>query len=298
MDVLVTGGTGFVGTALCAELVSQGHDVTALARRADDKNVPESVTPYAGDVTDYDSVESAFEGKDAVVNLVAMSPLFQPKGGEQEHFRIHLGGTKNVVRAAEEHGVRRLIQQSGLDAGPDAPNHHLRAKGEAEAVVRASDLEWVILRPSIIFGDGDELRTFTKLLTTPYLTGLPGGGKIPFQPIWIQDFVPLVEAVLDGDEHVGQTYEFGGPEVLTLADITRLIYLAEGKSVTILPVPLVLAKIGAAVAGPVPIIPFGPDQVASLAVDNTVEHNDIETFGVDPADLRTFADYLGLKATP
>ncbi len=294
MDVLVAGGTGFVGTALCTELAERGHDVTALSRSADDTTVPESVEPYRGDVTDYESMAAAFDGQDAVVNLVALSPLFQPSGGEREHFRVHLGGTQNVVRAAEEHGVDRLIQQSALDASTDAPTHYLRAKGEAEAVVRDSNLDWTIVRPSIIFGDGAEIVEFTKLLTTPYVTGLPDGGSIPFQPIWLWDFVPLVGDALEEDAHVGEVYEVGGPAMLTLADITRLIYRAEGKSVSILPIPEVLAKLGGIVAGPLPVIPFGRDQIAALAVDNTVADNDVTAFGVDPGELRTFGDYLGV----
>ncbi|PSP77321.1 complex I NDUFA9 subunit family protein [Halobacteriales archaeon QS_1_68_20] len=294
MHVLVTGGTGFVGTALCRELAERGHEVTALSRSADGTTVPEGVEPYRGDVTDYESIEGAFEGQDAVVNLVALSPLFQPKSGENEHFRIHLGGTENAVRAAEEHGVERFVQQSALGADPDGPTHYLRSKGDAEAVVRDSALDWTILRPSIIFGEAAEIVDFTKLLTTPYVTGLPNGGRIPFQPIWLDDFDSIVAETLDDDAHVGEVYELGGPEVLTLADITRLIYRAEGKSVSILPIPLALAKVGGTVAGPLPLIPFGSDQIAALGVDNTVADNDVTAFGLDPAELRTFGDYLGV----
>jgi len=294
MDVLVIGGTGFIGTALCEELVDRGHEVTALSRNAETADLPEGVEPSDGDVTDYESTEGAFEGQDAAVNLVALSPLFKPKGGEDEQFRVHVGGTENVVRAAKEHDVRRLIQQSSLGAGPEAPTHHLRAKGEGEQIVDESTLDWTIFRPSIVFGDGDELYSFTKLLTTPYVTGLPDGGDIPFQPILVGDFVPLVADAIEDDAHVGEIYEIGGPEVLTLADITRLIYRSEGKSVTILPIPRLLASVGGAVADPLPVIPFGRDQIAALNVDNTVADNDVRAFGVDPADLRTFREYLGL----
>jgi len=296
MDVLVTGGTGFVGTTLCRELDDRGHDVTAMARSPAGADLPDGVDTVAGDVTDYDAVEAAFEGRDAVVNLVALSPLFKPDGGEAMHERVHLGGTENAVAAAEAHDVERFVQMSALGADPDGDTHYIRAKGRADAVVRESDLDWVIVQPSIVFGDGGEFVTFTKLLTTPYVTGLPGGGKTPFQPIWIGDLAPMLADCVAEDAHVGETYQLGGPAVLTLADVTRKIYRAEGKSVSVLPIPMGLAGVGLSLADHVPPAPMGSDQYRSLQFDNTVADNDVTAFGVDPGDLRTFDDYLGLTA--
>ena len=297
MNVLVAGGSGFIGTALCRELTERGHDVTAMSRSPDEDELPDGVQPYAGDVTDYDSIEGAFEDQDAVVNLVALSPLFVPDGGESQHLRVHLGGTENIVEAAETHGVDRLVQQSGLGADPDAKSHYLRAKGHAERVVRESDLDWVITRPSIVFGDGDEIVPFTKLVTTPYVTGLPGGGKLlRFQLIWVEDFAPLLADCVEGEEHGGQTYEFGGPRVYTLADVTRLIYEAEGKPVTILPVPMPMAKLGLTAADYVPPVPLGSDQYHGLNFDNTVSENAVEKFGGDLDEMLTFEEYLGIES--
>lgn len=295
MNVLVTGGTGFIGTALCEHLADRGHGVTALSRSADEATVPDGVDSYGGDVTDYDAIEGAFEGQDAVVNLVALTPLFVPKGGEREHFRVTLGGAKNVVRAAEEHGVGRLVHQSALGADRAADSHYLRAKGEAEAVVRESDLEWVILRPSIVFGEGAEFLRFVKLVSTPYVTPLPGGGReMRFQPIWIGDFVEIVAACVEDDDRAGETYELGGPEVLDLAEITKLIYRAEGKSVKIVPVPIALSKLGMTMGEYVPLFPMGRDQASAFDFDNMPADNDVDAFGIDAADLRTLGDYLGL----
>ncbi|MDZ7849801.1 MAG: NAD(P)H-binding protein [Halodesulfurarchaeum sp.] len=106
MNVLVTGGTGFVGTHLCRELDSRGHAVTALSRSADGGDLPGSVEVVVGDVTDPDTLAEPMAGQDVVVNLVALAPLFQPKGGDEMHERVHLRGTRNVVAAAEEAGRR------------------------------------------------------------------------------------------------------------------------------------------------------------------------------------------------
>ncbi|WP_458188303.1 complex I NDUFA9 subunit family protein [Haladaptatus sp. NG-WS-4] len=293
MRVLIVGGSGFVGTALTEELHARGHDVTVLARTPDDAALPAGVETVAGDVTDYESMADEFAGQDAVVNLVALSPLFQPSGASHEE--VHLGGTENVVQACEEHDVPKLVQMSALGADPDGPTAYIRAKGNAEKVVRDSALDRVIVRPSVVFGDGGEFVSFTKTLTTPYVTGLPGGGKTRFQPIWVGDIAPILADCVEDESHVGKTVEIGGPKVLTLADVTKLAYQAEGKSVVVLPIPMALARIGLTLAGPIPFVPMGPDQYWSLQFDNTVSENDVRAFDRDIDDLRTLADYLGIE---
>ncbi|THE66801.1 complex I NDUFA9 subunit family protein [Salinadaptatus halalkaliphilus] len=294
MRILVAGGTGFIGTNLCRELTARGHEVTALSRNPDDAT-PEGVQSAVGDVTAYDSIVDAVADHDAVVNLVSLSPLYQPTG-ELDHETVHLGGTKNLVRAAEAGDIGRFLQMSGLDADPNAATAYLRAKGQAETVVRESDLEWTIFRPSVVFGEGDEFVGFTKTLTTPYVTGLPGGGDTRFQPIWVGDLAPMLADALEDDEHVGEIYEVAGPDVLTLADVTKLVYAAEGRSVTVLPIPTSLAKLGLSVIDPIPVVPFGTDQARSLEIDNTVADNDASVFGYEADDLRSLESALGVDS--
>ena len=293
MKVLVAGGTGFIGTNLCAELARRDHEVTALARSPDANVVPDGVETAMGDVSAYDSIAETVAAHDAVVNLVSLSPLFKPTGSAG-HETVHLGGTENLVRAAEDGDVDRFVQMSALGADPAGDTAYIRAKGRAERVVRDSSLEWTIFRPSVVFGDGAEFVEFTKKLTTPYVTGLPGGGDTRFQPIWVGDLVPMLVDALEDDVHVGETYEIGGPDVYTLADVTKLAYAAEGKSVTVLPVPTALAKVGLTAIDPVPFVPFGSDQARSLEMDNTVSDNDVTAFGREESDLRTLESYLGL----
>ncbi len=295
MNILVTGGTGFVGSHVCNELDDRGHDVTALSRSPGGFPLSEGVSTETGNVREYESIVDAFEGMDVVVNFVAVSPLFKPKGGDRMHEAVHLDGTRNIVRAAEEHDLDAIVQMSALGADPEGPTAYIRAKGQAETLVTGSALEWTIFRPSVIFGEGAEFVRFTKTLTTPYITALPGGGKTRFQPVWIGDLAPMMADAVEDESHRGEVYEIGGPEVLTLGDVTELVYRSEGKGVTILPIPMSLAGIGLSLADPVPFVPFGSDQYRSLRFDNTTDANDLDAFGRSPGELHTLSDFLDVS---
>lgn len=299
MKVLVAGGSGYVGTAFVGELIARDHDVTVLARTPGDADLPAGVARVALDLTaaSREELADALAGHDAVVNLVALSPLSVPPGGEEMHETVHFGGTEALVAAAEAGDVLRFVQMSALGADPDGVTHYIRAKGAAERVVRDSDLEWTVVRPSVVFGDGGEFVEFTRTLTTPYVTGLPGAGSTTFQPIWVGDLAGMLADCVEDGRHAGQTYELGGPEVFTLAEVARLVYAAEGKSLRVVPLPMLLARAGLTLGGLVPGFPMGPDQYRSLSFENTVgagdpSANDVTAFGADHDDLRTFRAYL------
>lgn len=298
MDVLVIGGDGFVGQHLCPELVDRGHKVTALSRSPDTSVLPDAVAVTEGDVTKYDSIEGAFEGKDVVMNLAALPPLHQPPK-ETSHDSVCIGGSINAVEAAEEHDVTKFIEMSSLGADPNGETAYWRTQGLGEEVVRYSDLDWVVFRPSFIFGDGSETFRFIKQYTTPYVTLLPDGGNQPrFQPIWIEDCVEMFADGIENDDYTGEIYELGGPEVLTFGDVTRLLYQADGKSVEIIPVPMRLATIVLYAADPIPVIPLGIDQARALEMTNVTDHNDVDAFGLAESDLTTLSAYLseGLRS--
>lgn len=301
MRVLVAGGTGFVGTALCRAFDDRGHDVTAMARHAPDDGLLEGVAFEHGDVTDRASLRGAFDGVDAVYNLVSLSPLFKPPGGTS-HDAVHRRGTERLLAAAAKGGVERFVQQSALGASPEAPTGYLRAKGRAERAVADSDLAWTVLRPSVIFGEGAEFLRFCRwisfppfsdALLWPNLTPLPGA-RSRFQPIWLGDFAEMAASIPADDRHVGRTYELGGPEAFTLAEILRMVHEAEGRPARLLPVPTSIARLGLSAGEAVPGFPLGADQGRSLDLDNVPTENDVGAFGVDPAELRPLRDYLGL----
>ncbi|MFP4589850.1 MAG: complex I NDUFA9 subunit family protein [Halobacteriales archaeon] len=302
MRVLVAGGTGFIGSALCADLAEDGHAVSAMARTVDGEALPAGVDGIEADVTARDGLVEALSGHDAVVNLVALSPLFEPPRG-LTHDGVHRRGTEHLLDAAEEAGVDRFVQMSGIGADPDATTSHLRAKGRAEVAVRDRDLDWTIVRPSVVFGEGGEFVRFTRWvsfppfsdrLAWPYVSPLPGA-RARFQPIWVGDMAPLLTEATVGEEHVGETYELGGPEVYTLSEIVRLVHRAEGRPARLLPVPTGLARIGLSIAGAVPGFPLGADQGRALDIDNVTADNAVARLGRPVAELLPLPAYLGLE---
>ncbi len=244
-------------------------------------------------MTARDSLDGPMAGMDAVVHLVALSPLYQPDGGEPRHEAVTTQGTRNVVAAAEAADVERLVYLSALGADATSRWAYSRAKGKAEEAVRTSSLDWTIVRPSVVFGDGGEFIEFTRKVTTPFVTGLPGGGRtMEFQPIWVEDFVDLLANALEGEEHVGETYEVGGTERLTLAEVTRAVYRSRGQSVSIVPVPIPVAKLGMALADPLPFVPLGRGQAHAFRYRNVTDDNAVEDLGGDPGSLTTLEGYL------
>jgi NADH dehydrogenase len=133
------------------------------------------------------------------------------------------------------------------------------------------------------------------MVTTPFVTALPGGGRTRFQPIWIDDLTAMMAEAVEDDSHRGEIYDIGGPQVLTLAEVAKLLHKSDGRSVRILSVPMALAGIGLSVADPLPFIPLGTDQYRSLQFDNTTDRNDVDAFGRSPDELRTLSDYLNLS---
>jgi len=294
MNVLVVGGTGFVGTRLCAELVDRGHEVAALSRTPGDADLEDEVERIAGDVTAYASVVGAFEGRDAVYFLPALSALFEPPPG-RSHDAVHRRGTETALRAAREHDVGRYVQLSGIFPHPEPRTDYGRAKARAEALVAESGLEWTIVRPGIVFGDGDEFGAFLKYVTTPWVAPLPGGGEARYQPIWVGDLASMLADCLEDEAHVGRTYALVGPERLTLRECVELLYAAEGRTVRTVPVPTRFVKLVLSFLEYVPRAPMGADQAKSVGLDLVVGDDDADAFGVDPAAMVTYAEYLGVN---
>ena len=229
MKVVVTGGTGFVGTHLVNRLLQRGHAVAVLARDPERtrNRYNRPVEAVIGDVLDTGSLAQAFAGRDAILHLVGI--IHESKGRTFD--QIHRVAAENVVAAAKEAGVRRLLHMSAMGSYEDSPSEYSRTKAAGEKAVRASDREWTVLRPSIIFGPGDG---FVSLLApivrhNPGFIPVIGRGTTRFQPVSIVDVTRVFADALEKPETRGHSYEVGGPEIFTLNEIYREIARAVGK---------------------------------------------------------------------
>jgi NADH dehydrogenase len=289
VKVLVTGGTGFVGTSVVNRLLQRGHAVAVLARdpRKTRNRYNHPVETVTGNVLDPASLAAAVAGRDAVVHLVG---IINEKG-DQTFDRMHREATENVIAAATAGGVKRYLHMSAMGASEDSPSEYGRTKAAGEKAVRASSLSWTIFRPSIVFGPGDG---FVSLLapivrSNPGFIPVIGPGTTKFQPVAISDVARLFADALEKPETIGKTFEVGGPQVFSLNDVYREIAAAVGKpGKPLIHLPLWYGRILAtgfewlARRGVFGDPPLTRDQLRSLSRDNAADVSQtVAAFGGD-----------------
>jgi uncharacterized protein YbjT (DUF2867 family) len=273
--ILVTGGTGFVGSRIIHALRTEDRPVRCLVRN------PERATQLRswgcelvqGDVTDAESLKRAVEGAEAVIHLVAIIA-----GKPEEFERVMTRGTEALVSAAKEAGVHRFVLMSALGTTEETREltPYYRAKWAMEQTVQAAPLEHTIFRPSFVFGrDGGVLPTFLRLVRWSPVTPVVGPGTQRIQPIWVEDVAAYFAKAVDLAGAAGKTFEIGGPDVVTWDELYSRIAVLLGKRRARLHVPFGLmraqARVIEALPGPSPIT---PDQVKMLeAGDNVVTNN-------------------------
>ena len=225
MRVLVTGATGFIGPFIVQGLVDAGHTVRALEHEPGKASALPSQESAQGDMTDPESLRRAVEDVDVVVHLVAMLT------GKREDFeRVMEQGTRDLVAAAKDAGVKRFVLMSALGTDEQTkelvPYYH--AKWEMEQTVKASGLEYVIFRPSFVFGRGrGALLQFSQIAKAP-VTPIIGPGTQRIQPIWVDDVAAYFVAGVDLPEAANRTFELGGPDVVTWNEFWSLLKEALG----------------------------------------------------------------------
>jgi len=246
MKVFLTGASGFVGKGMVARLQASGYHTVCLTRpgsagRHDlEKNSP-LITEASGDLLDPHSLAQAMEGCDAIIHLVG---IIREQSGKGVTFqRIHVEGTRNVLEAAKKAGVSRFIHMSALGSRENATSAYHRSKYEAEQLVQASGIPYVIFRPSVIFGPGDEFVNMLADLVRLPVTPVIGNGSYPLQPVARETVADVFVQALTLPASTNQIYETGGPAPLTYGQILDAIGEAIGKkSVRKLHIPLGLMK--------------------------------------------------------
>ena len=282
MTVLVTGGTGFVGPHVVHALRAREVPVRALVRdRARGSRLTAwDVELAVGDVTDPASLRAACAGADAVVHLVAII-----KGRPEDFERVMAEGTRNVVSAAKEAGVRRIVLASalGLDERSKDAVPYFAAKWEMEKAVRESGLEHVIFRPSFVFGrDGGVLPIFVRLARFAPVTPIIGPGTQRLQPIWIEDLAEYYALALSEQAATNRTFELGGPDAVSWNEFWERLKRVLGVRRPSVHIPFAAMRVQATLTERLPGAPVTRDQLTMLELgDNVVsDASALETFEV------------------
>jgi uncharacterized protein YbjT (DUF2867 family) len=303
-NVLVLGGSGFIGRSLCERLVERsggagGQIVVPSRRPARAKHVQmlPTVQVRQADVHDDGQLAALVAGSDAVVNLVA-----RLHGSEAEFQRAHVELPRRLAAACRAQGVQRLVHVSALGVGATAPSRYLRSKAAGEAVLQAAGLDLTVLRPSVVFGEHDHfLNLFASLLALAPVLPL-AGATARFQPVWVEDVARAIVACLDDPTTVDQTIECAGPTVYTLAELVRLAGQWSGHERLVFGIPMALGRLQ---AGLLELLPGEPlmsrDNLDSMGVDNVAggQFPGLARLGITAAPLETVAPvYLGGRDGP
>lgn len=289
-NVLILGGTGFVGRSVCEKLVerSGGADgrITVPSRRpqrAQHLRTLPTVELIQSDVHDATALARLLVDCDVVINLIAIL-----HGGEADFQRVHVELPRKLVAACQSSGVKRVVHVSALGAAADAPSKYLRSKAAGEAVLRAAGLDLTVLRPSVIFGEHDRfLNLFASLQAVAPVMPLAGAAA-RFQPVWVEDVAAAIVASIDDRSSIGQTVECGGPTVYTLEQLVRFAGRCAGHERPVIALPDAIARLQAVVMGWLPGEPLmSGDNLDSMRVPNVLSGDSpgLEALGIEPASM-------------
>lgn len=265
-QVLVLGGSGFLGRHLVGALAAQAINVTLPTRRRERAKhlfVLPTVDVVQADITAPGVLEALARGKQAVINLVG---VLHSRGG---FAGPHVDLPKAIVAACRDNGVKRLVHISALGASLNAPSEYLRSKAMGEqAVLAAGDLDVTVFRPSVVFGPEDSfLNTFATLAR--FFLVLPlGCPNARFQPVYVGDVAHCILRSLDDPDTRGKAYELCGPRQYTLKELVQFVCAATGRHRVILPLSDRLSYLQAFVLEKLPGKLMTRDNYRSMQVQN------------------------------
>jgi uncharacterized protein YbjT (DUF2867 family) len=289
--VTVFGGSGFIGTQVVRALARKGLRIRVAVRQPHLAHTMRlmgdvgQVEVVQANVRNEASVRRALEGAQACVNMVGI--LFE--AGAQKFKAVHVEGAEIVAKAAKDLGVDRLVHISAIGADANASSEYARTKGQAENAVRAAFPEAAILRPSVVFGQGDGLfEKFAEMaVVSPVLPVI--GGDTRFQPVFVSDVARAVAAAVLDPSSAGKTYELAGPGVFTMRQVLELVLAETERRRILVTVPFGVAKLIGGLCQPLAMLTIAPpitaDQVESLKRDNVANPDlpGLAELGVAPA---------------
>src|SRR5689334_2781132 len=230
MRVAITGATGFVGSHLATRLDSEGHEVLRLGRRA---RANEAIVSASLD--DVDQLAKAFAGCRAVAHCAGINREL----GAQTYARVHVAATRNVVEAARRAGVEKIVLMSFLRARPECGSAYHESKWTAEEIVRASGLDYTIIKAGVVYGQGDHmLDHLSHAFHTFPIFALVGLHEQTVRPLAVEDLVHVMRAALIDRRLKRQTIALLGPEEIYLSEAVRRVAEVVGKQPLMFRLPL------------------------------------------------------------
>ena len=283
MNVLVAGGSGFIGSHIVRELVERCPDaaVRVLTRKAKAANPwGQRVAYVEGDVTVPRSLSDPLQGVDAAVHCVQFPnhPVENPAKG-WTYQRVDGQGTRNFVAACTKAGVRRFVYLSGAGAGPEKPEPWFRAKHAAEEAIKQSGMEYAILRPSWVYGPEDRsLNRFVSFTRHFPLVPVIGNGNARVQPISVFDIAKVGALCATRAEAPNRIFELGGPEELSMNEILRTLQKVLGKRRFLMHSPVPVMKLVARALALLPNPPLTPSAIDFILMEERVDPRPAEEF--------------------
>lgn len=310
MKIILLGGTGFIGRHICEKLIRAGHEVTVPTRKLENAREIQTLPrlqPLRCNVHDAQQLLQACAGHDLLINLVAIL-----HGSEAEFERVHVALPQSIVAACKAAGIPRVVQMSSLGAALDAPSQYLRSKGRGEQVFAQSGLDVTILRPSVVFGEGDKLlNTFAQLQQAFPVMPL-ACADAQFQPVWVEDVAQAVVNSMVNKYQIDsklssfdacqppKIFEIAGPAKYSLRDLVALAGRCVGAERPIIALPGALATMQAFMMEKLP----GPtlmsrDNLASMQAPNVANGKfpGLKELGIEASSVEAIAPlYLQPKS--
>jgi uncharacterized protein YbjT (DUF2867 family) len=293
--LLITGGTGFIGSALLKQLTEVGVRVRLLLRPSGvsprlPKGIPFDVA--LSSLLDYRGIRAACNGIDTVIHLASS----ESRGLRHYNPERELRGTRNLAEAAADAGIDRFIFLSHLGANQTSAYIVSRTKAMEEDAIRKSKVPFTIIRSAIIYGPKDHFTTklAIQLKLMPFIYLLAGGGEALLQPIWVHDLATAIAWTLDEPATLGQIYEVGGPEFLTYRQVVELVMSKIRVKRILVPFRPPYLRVGAGLLERVfrdpPLTSLWLDY---LAINRTTDLGSLpQAFGLQPVRMESNLGYL------
>lgn len=293
--ILITGATGFIGRAVVRQLSSIGYPLRTLIRPSPrtpklPKGVPVEVAVVS--LADVRGLRAALRDVDTIIHLASA----ENQGSRGNLLVADIQGTENLVEAASDAGVDRIVYLSHIGAARASGYPAFKAKGIAEEHIRNGKVPYTILRSSLVYGAEDH---FTNNLAriiraSPGIFPITSGGRTVVQPIWVEDLVTCMLWSIQNNDTLNKVYELGGTEFFTLQQIVEAIMDATHSRRYLIPLsPLTLRAITVFLEGVIPNFPISSFWLDYFAVNRTCAIDSLpRVFGLMPARFSYRLDYL------